>query len=153
MSEQRYNDAPDWLCNTLTKVNGLARYQHEPGRRDHWQTPAELYASGRGDCEDFAIAYWYELRDTLPAPHIACLLSDHGEPHMVCVSGRWVLDVLADEPYQLKQRRDVLCVAYTLGEAHGCPVTWVEWVRRATPLAKWADVWRRMRTCTVQRSR
>ncbi len=31
------------------------------GRRDCWQTPAETLASGRGDCEDYAIAKYFLL--------------------------------------------------------------------------------------------
>lgn len=133
--------APEQLRTVLATVNASARYQREPGCEDRWQTPDELRRSGAGDCEDFAIAYWCGLRGAWPAVRLACLLFEgRRDPHMVCLAGEWVLDVLADAPYRLGDRSDVLCVAYTLGERYGEPTTWVGGTRRAQPMAKWAEL-------------
>lgn len=33
------------------------------GQKDYWATPGELFARGRGDCEDYTIAKYYTLRE------------------------------------------------------------------------------------------
>lgn len=45
-------------------INALVDYAPDLercGARDCWQTPAETLASGRGDCEDYAIAKYFSL--------------------------------------------------------------------------------------------
>jgi predicted transglutaminase-like cysteine proteinase len=112
--------APADLQVVLDRVNARMRYQSEPGGQDYWQTPAESYALGTGDCEDFAIAYWHELQapgavpSYLPGARLAWLLPDAQPPvpHVVCFVGDradpWVLDVLADAPYRLSERHDLV---------------------------------------------
>lgn len=145
------SQAPEVLRRVLAQVNARARYQHEPAGRDCWQTPAQLYAAGTGDCEDFAIAYWAALRGTEPPPRLACLLFSHRvEPHMVCQAGDWTLDVLADRPYRLSERGDLVAIAYTLGEADGQPVGWANGSGPLLGFARWNDVWRRMQAAEPQ---
>ena len=128
------------LANILYSVNQRARYQHEPDGKDVWQTPAETYRLGTGDCEDFAAAYWFEVLDyaTTSNPRIAwMMLRDVKEPHMVCLVGDgdpWVLDVLADAPYRLSERDDVLSI-WAIGD----PPTKAAGVAFAVS-AKWIDV-------------
>lgn len=144
MQEARRKVQDATLHAVLAEVNASAGYRHEPAGRDYWQTPDELRASGAGDCEDFAIAYWAALRGQCPPPQLACLVLDgQRETHMVCLCGEWVLDVLADAPYRLQDREDVLFLAYVLGERNGGPAMWVDsHLRPATE--RWRDVWRRM---------
>ena len=142
----------DHLALILADINGRARYQHEPDGRDQWQTPAELFRTGAGDCEDFAIAYWDALRGTTGRHRIACLvLNGYPEPHMVCttrpspLAAEWVLDVLADVPYRLADRSDLVMTAYQLGEEQGGPAAWHGGIRLQRTPAKWVDAyWRLM---------
>jgi predicted transglutaminase-like cysteine proteinase len=69
------------------------------GMADRWETPAELFARG-GDCEDFALAKYFLLRD-LGVEEAALRLAilwdrDDGEQHAVLFveseGQRWVLD-------------------------------------------------------------
>lgn len=57
--------APAERCVAVNQqVNQLLAYTHDLaacGRRDCWQTPAETLASGRGDCEDYAITKYFLL--------------------------------------------------------------------------------------------
>src|SRR5262249_29581430 len=56
-------------------LTGRARRRHQPRRQfgdhwsqwgvaDHWSTPLETSTTGRGDCEDYAIAKYVALRAT-----------------------------------------------------------------------------------------
>ena len=45
------------FVNTFLFVNDLSHW----GRDDYWATPIEFFASGGGDCEDFAIAKYFTL--------------------------------------------------------------------------------------------
>jgi len=92
--------------------NACAKYEQEPQGRDRWQTPAELKASGAGDCEDFAIAYWRHLKDAgLPARLAWCFRKDdRRRSHMVCLcmdDDPWVLDVAVDAVCRLSERPDL----------------------------------------------
>jgi predicted transglutaminase-like cysteine proteinase len=47
-------------------VNRAIRYVSDPtqnGVADHWSAPLETFATGRGDCEDYAIAKYVVLRE------------------------------------------------------------------------------------------
>lgn len=78
-------------------INQRIDYQPD-GAQDRWQTPAETLALARGDCEDFAIAKYFVLRDCgrpcgcarllyaihtppdtpgLQAPHVVLLAGGH----------------------------------------------------------------------------
>jgi predicted transglutaminase-like cysteine proteinase len=47
------------------------------GMQDHWATPMEFMARGRGDCEDFAIAKYVTLRMLGLSPHSLRLMYVH----------------------------------------------------------------------------
>lgn len=61
----------------LARVNDFfntipfAEDQQHWGRSDYWATPVELLTSGRGDCEDYAIAKYFTLRQLgIPAEQL-----------------------------------------------------------------------------------
>ena len=110
------------LLAIMDASNTCARYEREPPGRDMWQTPAELAASGVGDCEDFAIdAMFRVIRAELPGTVRLgyCARSDN-QAHMVCLycpleaTDPWVLDVVADDVSRLSERPD-LTVVFELG--------------------------------------
>lgn len=130
-----------------TAINTSHRYEREAPGRDDWQTPAEFDASGVGDCEDFAIAYWYALRDHPGHARLAWCWRADKQAHMVCLYSAaaedidpQMLDVAVDAVCRLSERPDLL-VMYELDAAgiHGrfgtCPTTQV---------APWAGVLARM---------
>lgn len=105
------------------RINAAHRYRRELPGRDTWQTPAEFDAAGVGDCEDFALAYWYALRGWSGHPRLACCLRADRQAHMVCLyyppgaTDPQVLDVAADAVSLLSERPD-LVVLFEL-DAHG----------------------------------
>ena len=110
------------LLAILDASNTCARYEREPSGRDTWQTPAELAASGVGDCEDFAIdAMFRVIQAKLPGTvRLGCCVRSDNQAHMVCLyypleaTDPWVLDVVADDVCRLSERPD-LAVLYELG--------------------------------------
>lgn len=81
------------------------------GKKDHWMAPDELIESGKGDCEDFAIAKFYKcLQANIPARIVYVIHESHG-PHMVCTvqcgTDRWVLDNLVPELMVIEDRTDL----------------------------------------------
>ena len=119
------NDELAKLSAIHSASNACARYRREPAGRDVWQTPAELAASGVGDCEDFAIDAMFRVLNPW-APNVAmlgCCLRDDGQMHMVCLvysyqttADPWVLDVAVDAVCRLSERQD-LTLIYELGMA------------------------------------
>lgn len=73
--------------NTIAEINDAVnasiRYVAEPDGQDHWQTPAETFALGTGDCEDFAIAKYYELkaRGLAGQAWVMVLKTSNGQAH------------------------------------------------------------------------
>jgi predicted transglutaminase-like cysteine proteinase len=53
----------EFVNSTLNQRIGYRRDDEQGGVVDHWQTPTETLAAGLGDCEDFAIAKYFVLRD------------------------------------------------------------------------------------------
>ena len=106
----------------LDASNTCARYEREPPGRDTWQTPAELAASGVGDCEDFAIdAMIRAIQAKFPGTaRLGCCARSDNQAHMVCLyypletTDPWVLDVAADDVCRLSERPD-MTVLYELG--------------------------------------
>lgn len=87
------------------------------GREDHWTTPAELLATGAGDCEDLAIAKYFTLRrlgivaSSLRITYVRDVRRD--QAHMVLVhrpagSGAIVLDSRDQRLVRLAQRPDLI---------------------------------------------
>lgn len=129
-------------------VNIACAYRPEPPGRDRWQTPDESLRLGTGDCEDFAIAYWWHLRHAAPRPAARLARLDTDPPHMVCLihdhPDPLVLDVLSDEPYRLSERVDGARVVFELGaDADATPRCWIGDETVTVPSA-WADVLARM---------
>ena len=102
-----------------TAINAAHRYRREAPGRDDWQTPAEFDASGEGDCEDFAIAYWHALRDVPGDARLAICLRGV-ESHMVCLyyppgadpdeADPVVFDVAVDAVCPLSLRPDLVVI-------------------------------------------
>jgi predicted transglutaminase-like cysteine proteinase len=72
-----------------TFFNDEIRYvsdQGNQGVKDHWQTPRETLSSGKGDCEDYAIAKYQALKE-LGIPdsrlHLLYVKVDNAQAHMV----------------------------------------------------------------------
>ena len=90
-------------------INSAHTYRREPLGRDDWKTPAEFDADGFGDCEDFAIAYFFAVGGRTRGARLAWCLAP--ESHMVCLindsSDPLVLDVLADAPYRLSEKPEL----------------------------------------------
>ena len=127
-------------------INAAYRYQPEAPARDEWRTPAEFDAAGGGDCEDFAIAYWYALRHQHGRARVArCERSDK-QAHMVCLyyppgdSDPQVLDVAVDAVCRLSERPD-LAVVYEL-DAQG--LYSLQDTHPPSQPSLWADVLARM---------
>ncbi len=59
------------------------------GQKDYWATPLETLGTGRGDCEDWAIAKYFSLRLVgIAEPHLRLIYVRHensttSEPHVV----------------------------------------------------------------------
>lgn len=72
------------------------RYSFIDDPYDHWQTRKEFRKNGGGDCEDFAIAWYYDLlelglRDD--EMYIALFKRPSGDVHAVLIiQDQWVLD-------------------------------------------------------------
>lgn len=65
--------------------------------RDYWQTPEEFKASGCGDCEDFAIAKFFDLYNSGYKPWLVyCFCRSYG--HMVVAVDSYILDVYSTLP-------------------------------------------------------
>lgn len=61
-------------------------------REDHWSTPAELMRTGRGDCEDLAIAKYFTLLELgIPADRLRLLVSKRFNPGNARIEGHMVL--------------------------------------------------------------
>lgn len=102
--------------NELEFVDDLYHW----GREDYWSTPQEMLISNGGDCEDFATAKYFTLRNMnipdekmrltyvkslkLKQPHM--VLSYYREP----LSEPLVLDNLVDEILYASQRTDLIPV-------------------------------------------
>ena len=137
------------LLAILDASNTCARYEREPSGRDTWQTPAELAASGVGDCEDFAIdAMFRVIRAELPGvARLGCCARSDNQVHMVCLyypleaTDPWVLDIAVDDVCRLSERPD-LTVLFELG-VDGIYVERGK-VGPASQNAMWASVLTRM---------
>lgn len=93
--------------------------QRHWGQEDYWATPFETLASNGGDCEDFAIAKYFTLRQLgVPASQLRITYVKalkQNQPHMVLTyypdSGPpLVLDILEKEVLPASQRPDLVPV-------------------------------------------
>lgn len=51
----------DLIYKINKEINERISYKNEPQGKDYWQLPSETNKLRTGDCEDYAIAKWYEL--------------------------------------------------------------------------------------------
>ena len=104
---------PATIESVFASINEAYHYQPEAPGRDEWRTPAEFRAAGGGDCEDFAIAYWYALRHTAGRARLAWCWRNGRQAHMVCLhfapgeNDPLVLDVAVDAVCRLSERPDL----------------------------------------------
>jgi predicted transglutaminase-like cysteine proteinase len=70
------------------------------GKVDYWQTPKEFIKNGLGDCEDFAIAKFFDLKKEGYDPWIVYCM-DKTSGHAVCVVDDYILDL--DRIYDLRK--------------------------------------------------
>ncbi len=116
-----YQSQPDKLraVNQFFNRMNFRTDQDHWQQNDYWATPIETLASNGGDCEDFAIAKYFTLRQLgVPAErmritYVKALKID--EPHMVLTyyadNGEpMVLDILVKEMLPASQRTDLLPV-------------------------------------------
>ena len=83
------------LAASLSSPDALARYmwrnfsvesdQSNFGQEDHWQSPEELLATRKGDCEDFARFAYEILRMNGRTAFMINIYGRHGYGHTVCV--------------------------------------------------------------------
>jgi predicted transglutaminase-like cysteine proteinase len=130
----------DDLDKINKKINGV---KYEPdetnsGTKDTWYTPKEFYENGSGDCEDFAIAKYFQLKsmgydpEDMRISHVnltrnkgeqGTLLTDNtasgegneSEAHMVLVVNGMVLDNMTSDIKSLDERKD-LAMVYQFNE-------------------------------------
>lgn len=111
----------DLLNDVNSRVNAQITYQAEQPGADHWQTRQETQRKGFGDCEDYAIYKYQELRDQGLHPQLLyCEYITPGEmkgdkvirkpkkqAHMVCLQGRMVLDNINTNILMIDERTDL----------------------------------------------
>ncbi len=83
------------IASTLSSPEAIARYmwknfgvesdQANFGQEDHWQSPEELLATKKGDCEDFARFAYEILRLNGRKAFMVNIYDKHGYGHTVCV--------------------------------------------------------------------
>ena len=113
-----YHNTPDQLravnhfFNQLTFKTDLEHWQQD----DYWATPIETLASNGGDCEDFAIAKYFTLRQLgVPAKSMRITYVKAlrlNEPHMVLTyypdrGEPLVLDILEQDMLPASMRPDL----------------------------------------------
>ena len=119
------------------------------GKVDYWATPKEFYAKGAGDCEEYAIAKYFELRQAgIPASklRITNILIDDGDTeHMILMyedKGKdYVLDNIVERVTPVKEYIDFK-IKYTFNE------NGMYFDGQTVPpnyLPKWGSVIRRMK--------
>ena len=124
-------------------------------REDYWATPFETLASNGGDCEDFAIAKYFTLRQLgIPARQMRITYVKalkQNQPHMVLTyypdeGEPLVLDILVGDMLPASQRKDLVPVysfnaeglwaARTRGSDHR--------LGNASDISMWRDLQMRM---------
>lgn len=80
------------------------KIQYKPDAVDHWQSPAETARLGTGDCEDYAIAKYFELRKNgVPDSEMWLVYTLDAGGHMTLQAGGVVLDNRSDAPIPAAQ--------------------------------------------------
>lgn len=124
---------------------------------DYWATPVESLVKGAGDCEDFALAKYFSLRQLgVPAERLRITYVKSlklNQAHMVLSyyvsdsSDPLVLDNLIDEILPASQRRDLLPVYAFNAEGLFLVEPFTGAITRGDPkqLSRWQGVLRKMR--------
>lgn len=92
-------DVKKLLSATLNRYSKLSYVQDvlNYGKEDYWTTREELLAKGSGDCEDFAIAEYYDLleagiKDSDMKIVVVYIKDDEYQIHTVLKVKSWYLD-------------------------------------------------------------
>jgi predicted transglutaminase-like cysteine proteinase len=127
------------------------------GQVDYWATPVEALVKGAGDCEDFALAKYFSLRQLgVPAEHLRITYVKSlklNQAHMVLSyyigdsSDPLVLDNLIGEILPASQRRDLLPVYAFNAEGLFLIDPFTGTISRGDPkqLSRWQGVLKKMR--------
>jgi predicted transglutaminase-like cysteine proteinase len=115
------------------------------GKIDHWATPAEFKKAGAGDCEDFAIAKYFALKNKVK---VRLAYTKKGDEYHVVVfyyedDDPYVLDKGIDEMYRLSERADLKLI-FTFDDKS----IWLpdgRWVGSSSRLKIWKDLKQRMK--------
>lgn len=124
------------------------------GRNDYWATPIEMLIKGGGDCEDFAIAKYFTLRELDVADEklrITYVIAKNvKDPHMVLSYYSYpsadplILDSLVMEIYKGSQRMDLIPVyAFNVNGLWLTQKQRSKKLRGAEGLSLWQDLQRR----------
>lgn len=89
--------------------------QEHFGKADYWQNPYEFSTYKKGDCEDYAIAKYYDLMNIgMPEDRLLVVYGRHipnDEAHMVLfvmIGNEWfVMDNITDVIKPVRQRTDI----------------------------------------------
>lgn len=93
--------------NKLKYISDYSQF----GQKDVWQTPKEFLENGQGDCEDFAIAKFFDLLELSYDPWLVyCYIKRTKESHMVCVVDRIILDLTGEYDMNMSHYSPVLLV-------------------------------------------
>ena len=119
--DMSYQSTPEKLRKVNDFFNGL-KFETDLrhwGQADYWATPFETLASNGGDCEDFAIAKYFTLRQLgIPSSQMRITYVKalkQNQPHMVLTfypddGEPLVLDILETEMLPASQRPDLVPV-------------------------------------------
>ncbi|BDH44725.1 hypothetical protein TUM12370_07690 [Salmonella enterica subsp. enterica serovar Choleraesuis] len=151
------------LQSKLNQVNRFfnrsVRFQNDTvvwGTKDYWATPIEFLRKGAGDCEDYALAKYFSLRELgVPASQLRITYVkalNLNQAHMVLT---WysrpdaiplVLDNLISEIKPANQRTDLLPIYSFNAEGVWLPKgTGLQRVSDTKRLSRWQDVLTKMK--------
>ena len=117
-------DVPFIILDTNEAINSYPAMDDQLvyGQEDHWATPSEFYKQGAGDCEDYAIAKYFALREAgIPASRMLLAVGevDDGDSvHavlFVTYKETFVLDSIVQKVTPLKEWLDFK-VSYKFNE-------------------------------------
>jgi hypothetical protein len=119
----------------------LAKYNHilykPDGIKDYWQTPAETRRLGTGDCDDFCLLFYFELKAMGYNPFIM-YGRIAGKAHMACICGRWVIDTVVSDWYDYREHFGLI---YRMDETQLITVRNGNFhIQKANINKKWVDV-------------
>lgn len=153
LSVEEQLDSVNYFFNEVRFISDLEHW----GAKDYWSTPVELLSSDGGDCEDFAVAKYFTLRElgvpdeNLRLTYVKAVTLD--QAHMVLTyyatpaSEPLVLDNIVSEIRPASRRKDLIPVYSFNGDG-----LWLAKARgqgqkvgKAERLSRWNDLTRRMR--------